>query len=274
MKQSIAWSAHDGCSRLKARIAYLELSSVSNIHVHNSVCLIESIDTHGASRLPSRPSSSPKGRATVDRLQAEASRIFADAGSTAAPIADKLTAGVSTLPEVGRSAGQSAGSRLSQLSGSVAAKLSGSARNAAVQIGSVKDGVKDATGGLGATVAGGLSEAVGRGAGKVLPSVGEAGRKVTDGVSTLSKSAADGLPVVRDRAAAFSSQIGSAAGGAGKALNEGVSKLSKTAADGLPAVQDQVSVLTSQVSPKLFCSVWLGRFGLWVEGSTSSVSVC
>ncbi|CAM9361339.1 unnamed protein product, partial [Scytosiphon promiscuus] len=65
-----------------------------------------------------------QGRATVDRLQAEAERISTDALSTAAaPIAEKL----STLPEAGRSAGQAAGSRASELSARAAAELSSSA---------------------------------------------------------------------------------------------------------------------------------------------------
>lgn len=183
----------------------------------------------------------------MDRLQAEANRLSAEVGNTAAPIADKLSAGVSNLPEVSLSAGSSVGSRLSQLSGSFAAKLSASVRSVSVQIGTVKDGVEGATADLGSTAAGGLAEALGRGVDKVLPAVGEAGRVVKDGASTLSKAAAGGVPVVQEQTSALSSQIGSAVGGAGKTLNEGVSKLSQSAADGLPAVQDQVSVLASQV---------------------------
>lgn len=185
----------------------------------------------------------------MNRLQAEATRLSAEAGNTAAPIADKLAAGVSNLPEASLSAGSSAGSRLSQLSGSLTAKLAASVRSAGVQMGTaVKNGVKGATADLGTTAAGWLAETLGRVAEKVLPAVGEAERVVKDGASTLSKAAAGGLPVVQEQTSALSSQIGSAVGGAGKTLNDGVSKLSKNAAEGLPVVQDQVSAFTSQVS--------------------------
>ena len=201
-----------------------------------------------------------QGRATVDRLQAEANRLSAEVGNTAAPIADKLSTGVSSLPEVSLSAGSSAGSRLSQLSGSLAATLSASVRSVAVQVGTVKDSVTGVTADLGSTAAERFTGALGRGAEKVLPAVGEARRVVEDGASTLSKAAAGGLPVVQEQTSALSSQVGLAVGGAGKTLNQGVSKLSHNAAEGLPVVQDQVSALTSQVSGLLLTQGMMSSF--------------
>lgn len=163
----------------------------------------------------------------MDRLQAEADRLSAEVRDTAAPIANKLSTGLSSLQEVSRSAGSPAGSRLSQLTGRLTAKLAASGRSVAVQMGTVKDGVKGVTTDLGSTAAGRLAGALGRGADKILPAVGEAGRIVKDGASTLSKAASGSLPVVQEQTSALSSQIGSAVGGAGKALNEGVSKLSQ-----------------------------------------------
>lgn len=129
-----------------------------------------------------------QGRARVDRLQTEANRISAGLGDTAAPLADKLSTGVSKLPEAGRKVG----SDLSELSGRVSAKVADSAKRA---------------GTVGASAAGGLSGALRFGSDTILPRVGEAGRVVNDGVSALSKIAVDRLPGVKDQASVMSSQV-------------------------------------------------------------------
>lgn len=81
---------------------------------------------------------------------------------------------------------------MSELSERVTAKVAGSAKDVAA---------------VGATAAGGLSDALRHGSSTMLPRVAEAGRVVSDGVSALTKSAVDGLPGVKDQASVMSSQV-------------------------------------------------------------------